>query len=115
MIKPVYIPDAGDVVSLQLGSQDSGLGYVRHPSALVISPASYNGKTGLMVCCPITPKIRRHPFEVVTEVNGLLYAILSDQIKTLDWNARFVKKTTVASALLMVHVRARMKALLLIL
>lgn len=114
MKKSVYIPEAGDVVSLQLGKEDYGLGYVRMPSALVISPASYNGKTGLMVCCQITTKIRRYPFEVVTEVNGLMCAILSDQIKTLDWNARFVKKVSVASALLMVHVRAQMKALLLI-
>ncbi|MDD3884681.1 MAG: type II toxin-antitoxin system PemK/MazF family toxin [Gallionella sp.] len=115
MSKSVYVPDAGDVVSLELGLQDQGFGYVRKPSALVISPASYNAKTGLMVCCPITTKIRRYPFEVVTEVNGLMCAILSDQIKTLDWNARFVKKVSVASALLMAHVRAKMKALLLIL
>ena len=115
MRKPGYIPDAGDVVALQLGSEDTGMGYFRKPSALVLSPASYNAKTGLMVCCPITSKIRRHPFEVVTELNGSGYAILSDQIKTLDWNARFVEKISVASALLMAHVRAKIKALLLIL
>ncbi len=114
MRKPDYVPEAGDVVALQLGPQD-GLSLVSQPSALVISPASYNAKTGLMICCPITKKIRHHPFEVVTQVNGVTCAILSDQIKTLDWKARFVKKITVASALLMAHVRAKMKALLLIL
>jgi mRNA-degrading endonuclease toxin of MazEF toxin-antitoxin module len=29
-----------------------------HRPALVISSANYNGKTGLMVCCPMTSKIQ---------------------------------------------------------
>jgi mRNA interferase MazF len=55
--------------------------------ALVISPASYNGKTGLMVRCPLSTQIKGRPFEVLTEVAGVDWA-LSDQVKLLDWKAR---------------------------
>jgi mRNA interferase MazF len=60
--------------------------------ALVISPANYNGKTGLIVCCPMSTKIKGHPFEVVTEVDGMECAALSDQVKSLDWKIRRAKK-----------------------
>jgi mRNA interferase MazF len=58
-----YVPDAGDIVSLefapQAGREQSG----RRP-ALVLSPASYNGKTNQMLCCRLTTRIKDYPFEV---------------------------------------------------
>ena len=102
----VYVPDSGEVVWLEFDPQ---AGY---RPALVISPASYNGKTGLMVCCPITTKIKGHPFEVVTKLDGMDCAVLSDQVKSLDWKVRRAKKKGVVSADVLVHVRAKMKALL---
>ena len=83
-----YIPDSGDIVWItfnpQAGHEQAG----RRP-ALVLSPASYNGKVGLAILCPITSQIKGYPFEVVIpnglEVSG---AILSDQVKSLDWKAR---------------------------
>ena len=108
-----YVPDASDVVwltfDLQAGHEQAG-----HRPALVISPASYNGKTGLMVCCPITTKIKGHPFEVVTLVDGVDCAVLSDQVKSLDWKVRKAKKKAVVPAEVRLHVRAKMKALLMI-
>ncbi len=83
-----------------------------HRPALVISPASYNGKTGLMVCCPITTRVKGHPFEVVTKVDGVDCAVLSDQVKSLDWKVRRAKKKAAVSEEVLVHVRAKMKALL---
>ena len=65
-----YVPDASEVVWLEFDPQ-AGHEQAGHRPALVISPASYNGKTGLMVCCPMTPKIKGHPFEVVTQVDGV--------------------------------------------
>lgn len=51
-----YVPEAGDIVRLsfdpQAGREQAG----RRP-ALVLSPASYNGKTGLMLCCPLTTRV----------------------------------------------------------
>jgi len=106
-----YVPDASDVVWLEFDPQ-AGHEQAGHRPALVISPASYNGKSGLMICCPISTKIKGHPFEVITAVDGIDSAVLSDQVKSLDWKIRRAKKNTVVSADVMLHVRAKMKALL---
>ena len=81
---------------------------------MVISPAAYNGKSGLMVCCPISTKIKGHPFEVLAQVDGVDCAVLSDQVKSLDWKIRRAKRKAVVNADVMRHVRAKIKALLLI-
>lgn len=66
-----------------------------------------------MVCCPMTTRIKGHPFEVTTEIDGVASAVLSDQVKSLDWKVRRAKKKKGAvSADVMVHVRAKIKALL---
>lgn len=109
----VYVPDAADVVWLafdpQFGHEQAG-----HQPALVISPASYNSKTGLMVCCPLTSKIKNNPFEVVTQIDGVDCAVLSDQVKSLDWKIRRAKKKATVPPVVMLHVRAKIKALLMI-
>jgi len=68
----------------QAGHEQAG----RRP-AVVLSPQSYNGKTGLAILCPITNQIKGYPFEVLIPA-GLLVAgaILSDQVRSLDWRAR---------------------------
>ena len=108
-----YIPDASDVVWLEFDPQ-AGHEQAGHRPALVISPASYNAKTGLMVCCPMTTQIKGHPFEVVTQVDDVDCAVLSDQVKSLDWKVRKAKKKAVVPADVMLHVRAKLKALLMI-
>ena len=107
----IYIPDTGEVVWLEFDPQ-AGHEQAGHRPALVISPASYNGKTGLMVCCPMSTKIKGHPFEVVTQVDGVDCAALSDQVKSLDWKVRRAKKKAAVDEEVLVHVRAKMKALL---
>jgi len=106
-----YVPDAGDVVWLEFDPQ-AGHEQAGHRPALVVSPASYNGKTGLMVCCPMSTKVKGHPFEVVFEIDGVASAVLSDQVKSLDWKVRNAKKKAAAPASVMAHVRAKIKALL---
>lgn len=57
--------------------------------AVVLSPQSYNAKTGLAILCPITNQIKGYPFEVLLpEGLPVKGAILSDQVKSLDWRAR---------------------------
>ncbi|SHL97451.1 mRNA interferase MazF [Nitrosospira sp. Nsp11] len=73
-----YVPEAGDIVWLHFTPQ-AGL--------LVVSPSSYNGKTGLMLCCPITTRVKDYPFEVFIS-DDRPCAVLADQIKSLDWVAR---------------------------
>ena len=81
-----YIPEAGDIVWLQFDPQ-AGHEQAGHRPAVVVSPASYNGKTGLMLCCPMTTQIKGYPFEVL--ITGSRPSVaLSDQIKNLDWVAR---------------------------
>ncbi len=83
-----YIPNRGDIVWVtftpQAGHEQAG----RRP-ALVLSPASYNDKVGLAILCPITSQIKNYPFEVLIpdslKIGG---AILSDQVKSLDWKTR---------------------------
>jgi len=83
-----YIPDRGDIVWVsftpQAGHEQAG----RRP-ACVLSPATYNGKVGLAILCPITSQIKNYPFEVLIP-DGLKIggAILSDQVKSLDWKIR---------------------------
>lgn len=81
-----YVPDAGDVVWLdfdpQMGHEQAG-----HRPALVLSPAAYNGLTSLIVCCPMTSKIKDYPFVVVLSDNPPS-AVLSDQVKSVDWRSR---------------------------
>jgi mRNA interferase MazF len=106
-----YVPEAGEVVWLMFDPQ-AGHEQAGHRPALVLSPSSYNGKTGLMVCCPLTTKIKGNPFEVVTQIDGIECAVLSDQVKSLDWKIRRAKKKAMVPDDLMVHVRAKVKALL---
>jgi mRNA interferase MazF len=111
MPRAAYVPDTAEVVWLEFDPQ-AGHEQAGHRPALVISPASYNGKSGLMVCCPISTKIKDHPFEVLTQVDGVDCVVLSDQVKSLDWKIRRAKRKAVVSADVMLHVRAKIKALL---
>jgi mRNA interferase MazF len=83
-----YVPDRGDSVWITLNPQTGHEQTGRRP-AVVLSPAAYNGKVGLAILCPITTQIKGYPFEVVLP-SGLAVtgAILSDQVKSLDWRAR---------------------------
>lgn len=83
-----YIPERGDAIWLdfnpQLGREQAG----RRP-AFVISPATYNGKVGLALVCPITSQVKGYPFEVeVPEGFTVEGVVLSDQLKSLDWRKR---------------------------
>ena len=87
-----YIPARGDVVWISLDPQ-AGHEQSGHRPALVLSPASYNGKVGLMLCCPITTQVKNYPFEVLIRDNPKVSGVvLADQVKCLDWKARCVKK-----------------------
>lgn len=68
----------------QAGHEQAG----RRPAA-VLSPRSYNGKTGLAILCPLTNQVKGYPFEVLLPAGlPVAGAILSDQVKSLDWRAR---------------------------
>ena len=105
-----YVPEAGDIVWLrfspQAGQEQSG-----HRPALVISPAAYNGKTHLMICCPITTQVKGYPFEVPIAGNrpGV---VLADQVKSLDWMVRKAKYKGKTAAAELATVRTKIIALI---
>jgi mRNA interferase MazF len=107
-----FVPNTGDVVWLEFDPQ-AGHEQAGQRPALVLSPAAYNGKTGLMVCCPMTTRIKGYPFEVVTRVGDVDCAVLSDQVKSLDWKVRRARKKDVVGAEVLQEVRAKLRALLL--
>ncbi len=50
-------------------------------------------KVGLALFCPVTSKIKGYPFEVeLPEGLGIDGAVLSDQVKSLDWVSRDAKR-----------------------
>lgn len=106
-----YVPECGDVVWLEFDPQ-AGHEQAGHRPALVISPSAYNSKSGLFVCCPMTTRIKGHPFEVLTEIDGEACAVLSDQLKSLDWKTRRAKKKGVLPPEAILHVKAKIRALM---
>jgi mRNA interferase MazF len=85
-----YIPERGDIIWLnftpQKGREQSGT-----RPALVLSPSSYNKKTGLAICCPITSQVKGYPFEVSINGKKINGVILADHVKNLDWKERRAK------------------------
>jgi len=111
-VPPEYVPDRGHLVWLtfdpQAGHEQAGT-----RTALVISPASYNRKVGLAVVCPVTSQIKGYPFEVLLpaglKVQG---AIVSDQIKSLNWRVRRARFAGTVTAQVLEDTAARIMTLL---
>lgn len=104
-----YVPDAGDIVWLEFDPR-AGHEQAGHRPALVLSPAGYNGRRGMMICCPMTSRIKGYVFEVA--LPGEPSAVLADQVKSVDWVARRAQKKSTAPAPVLAEVRAKLKALL---
>jgi mRNA interferase MazF len=105
-----YIPEAGDIVWLDFDPQ-AGHEQAGHRPALVLSAATYNAARGMMICCPMTSRIKNYVFEVVVSQNPPS-AILADQIKSLDWRARAAVRKGKVSAHVLAEVRAKIKPLI---
>lgn len=69
----------------QQGHEQAG----RRP-ALVLSPTDYNRQIGLALVCPITNEKKGYPYEVEIPPEELNVSgvVLTDQVKSLDWQAR---------------------------
>ncbi len=80
---------------------------------MVLSPKSYNGKTGLAVVVPITNQVKGYPFEVpLPEKMKVTGVVLSDAVKNIDWQVRKAKYADVAPREVMEAVQERLLALL---
>jgi len=109
---PRYVPNRGDVVWINFDPQAGHEQKGRRP-ALIDSHRDYNAPSGLALCCPITSRIKGHPFEVpVSPVDGLRGVILCDHVRNVDWRARKARFITQASADCLDDVLAKIEALL---
>ena len=112
MVAPAYVPAAGHIIKVNLdpraGHEQGGW-----RPAMVLSPKSYNGKTGLAVVVPITNQAKGYPFEVPLPGNmKVTGVVLSDAVKNIDWQARTAKYADTAPPEVMEAVQERLLALL---
>ena len=111
-MRTAFVPDAGDFVWLtfdpQAGREQAG----RRP-ALVLTPRTYNAKSGLALACLITNQVKGYPFEVAVPAgHGATGVILADHVKSVDWKARRAEKLGHCATEVMDEVRARLAPLL---
>jgi len=108
----IYIPNRGDVAWMDfgppLGHEQAG----KRP-AIILSHYNYNRLIGLLVCCPITSRLKEYPFEVEIpsglNVHG---AVLSDHIKSLDWRHRNLSFICQAPESLVLEVLAKVQSVI---
>ena len=107
-----YVPDRGDILWIDLNPRSGHEQAGRRP-ALVLSPVSYNRKTDLAVMCPITSQVKGYPFEVVLpEGCAVQGAVLSDQVRCLDWKSRKVVRAGSAAITVVDEVTAKLASLI---
>jgi mRNA-degrading endonuclease toxin of MazEF toxin-antitoxin module len=94
----VYIPDKGDIVSLDF-DPSAGKEIMKRRPAYVISQKLFNEHTGFAVLAPITSTVRNMQLEVVLpDEVSTKGAILMHQMKSLDFGSRkieFIEKVPV--------------------
>ena len=106
-----YVPQAGDVVWLDFDPQ-TGREQAKHRPALIITDRSYNQASGLAVVCPLTSRRKPYPFALPITLDKVDGAVLVDQLKSLDWQARKASFHSKVDPALLSKVRAYIAVLL---
>jgi mRNA interferase MazF len=107
-----FVPDVGDLIWLTFDPQ-AGHEQAGHRPALVLSPKSYNQRSGLALVCPVTNQIKGYPFEVQVPAGcGVSGAILADHVKSLDWKSRRATRIGRVPSVVVNEVLARLSPLL---
>ena len=87
----MYIPDKGDIVSLNF-DPSAGKEIMKRRPAFVISRKLFNEHTGFAIVAPITSTIRRMKLEVVLpEETATKGSVLIHQMKSLDFDNRQIE------------------------
>ena len=88
----IYIPQKGDFVTATFDPQSGHEQKGRRP-ALVVSNTLFNEKTGLIIVCPVTTTERSFPFHVTVANNPDISGfVMVEQVKSIDYRARRVRK-----------------------
>ena len=81
-----WVPSTGDIIWIQFDPQ-IGREQAGHRPAVVLTPADYNLRSGLLLCVPLTTRTKDYPFEV--PIGGKRPGVaLVDHVKSLDWRGR---------------------------
>jgi mRNA-degrading endonuclease toxin of MazEF toxin-antitoxin module len=86
----MYVPEKGDIVSLDF-DPSSGAEIIKRRPALVISRKSFNEHTGFAIVAPITTTIRGMALEVVLKGHSIEGAVLVHQLRSLDVQSRGIR------------------------
>jgi mRNA interferase MazF len=108
-----YCPDYGEIVWLDFSPQKGREQGGRRP-ALVLSPRAYNRFAGLCLACPITSRTKGYRFEVPLPDHGTVKGgvVLADQVKSISWDKRRAEYAGLAPREVVLHARAKIRALL---
>jgi mRNA interferase MazF len=85
-----YIPEQGDIITLNFDPQSGHEQKGRRP-AIVISNKTFNQYLGLAFVCPITNTKRDFPFHIEVNSKNISGYIMSEQLKSIDYNSRKIK------------------------
>lgn len=107
----VWIPSRGDIVWMDFldgfGSEQKG----RRP-AIILTSSEYNAKNNVILCCPITSKVKGYSLEVPIDCGGIVGVILPDQVQVADWRKRHMKLISHLDTETQAQVRDRIIALI---
>jgi mRNA interferase MazF len=109
-VSRAWTPDAGDVVWVHFDSQ-VGREQAGHRPAVVLTPASYNTKSGLLLGVPLTTRIKGYPFEVPIAGDRPSVALV-DHIKSLDWRGRSASRKGRVTAEELTAIRKKLTTLI---
>lgn len=109
-MKSPWVPEQGDVIWIRFDPQ-AGREQGGHRPAVVLSPASYNGLVGLLICVPLTTRVKGYTFEVA--IAGAAASVaLADHVKSFDWRARAARPKGKVSATELETIKARIRRLI---
>lgn len=106
-----FVPRSGDIVWINFDPHVGREQAKRRP-ALVLTDENYNRISGLAVVCALTSRRKGYPFELPIKVGKVDGAVLTDHIKSFDWEGRNVTFHSKADPLILSRVRAYLEVLL---
>ncbi|NCT56554.1 MAG: MazF family transcriptional regulator [Legionella sp.] len=90
-----YIPERNHIVWIDF-EPTKGREIGKYRPAFILSSKTYNQKTGLVICCPISTSIRGGATEVLIHNMDKPSVVAASLIQTLAWKERKIKFLTQA-------------------
>lgn len=92
----LYVPKRNDIIWLDF-DPTKGKEIGKYRPTLVLSSETYNRKSGLLICCPISTSARGTSTEVpIHNLENSCSVVAANLIQTLSWKERKAKFITAA-------------------